>query len=387
MQLSKNIFILLFIASFLILCKKEQNSEVGSLPCTIPDVEKMLIDNSNKLGFDCFRQLSYLSATDENLLISPIGISLSLNALLQASQNRTNSEIKNCLNLNSLSDSIIISSYNHLNTLYSEIDINSKVLNSIKFAFGENFKLKSESDNFYASSKCTKIIYDENAGFIENIADKYYAQSLGNFQLINSFDFNASSKFQVRVEESPFYKSPNESNFVEMIVSKSQFNYFADQTVQVVELPLGRGNFNIMLIIPQNYESIDNFCKKLDYKIFEKIKKKFKPQLLEVIMPKIELTGIKTIKEVFNNSRIPSAFRPQIADFSKLSKDNNIYMIDFEHIVNLKIISSVDQNVDLAVDTFEKTTSGSILIDHPFVFIIYEKYSHGILSMGKICNI
>jgi len=387
MRFSINIFIVLLIASLLILCKKEHNGGVASVPCNIPNIEKTLIENSNQLGFDCFRRLSIANSEDENLIISPIGISLSLNSLLQASQNRTNSEIKNCLHLNNFNDSTIINGYNHLNKLYSEIDNDSKIINTSKIAFSESFKFEPNFQNFYAKSNYAEIISDNNAGFIDNINDNSSELNNGHFQMINSFNFDAKSKYQVRTEESPFYKSPNQSSFIQMIVSRSELNYYADQTVQAVELPLGRGNFNLLLILPQNSESINDLCNKMDVRILDRIKKKFKPMMIEVIMPKIELTEIKTMKEILKYNKIPSAFSDKIADFSKLSKHDRVYMNDFEHVINLSISSKENEEIEASNASPIIKKEGTLLIDHPYIFMIYEKYSEGILCIGKINNI
>ncbi len=385
MQIKKNIFIFLLFSCLFVFCKKEQTTEVLSKPCIIPDIEKILIDNSNHFGFNCFRQLAINTENDENILISPIGIALSLNSLLQASNNNTNNEIKLILHVINFKDSDIIEGFDHLNNLYSEIDYNSKIKNSSKIALSEEISLESKFKNLNKNNNYTGVIFDENAGFIEDINDKFSVSDVNSFQMINSFDFNSKSKYEVRVEESPFYKSPNESNFVEMIVSKSQLNYYSDQTVKAVELPLGRGNFNILLIVPQNTESIDDLCKKMDTRLLERIKNKFRTQLLEVIMPKIELTGIKTLKGILKSSLLSSGFKKSTADFSKLSKQNNLYLSDFEHITNLNISSNGIEKSDASTDSYQKEKT--VLIDHPFIFVIYEKYSQGILFIGKVGNL
>jgi serine protease inhibitor len=62
-------------------------------------------------------------------------------------------------------------------------------------------------------------------------------------------------------------------------------------------------------------------------------------------------------------------------------------MHDFEHIINLNITSNGIEQSDFPSESFENTKPESFIIDHPFVFIIYEKYSEGILCIGKISNI
>jgi len=385
MRIFKNINIFIFFVVLLNNCQKEQTTEIMSKPCNIPDIEKILVGNSNQLGFELFKQLSVIDEVGENLLISPIGITLSLNSLLQASDNITNSEIKRFLQIRNFQDTSVCNGFNHLNILYSEIDYHSKIQSSSKITLSQDISIEPGFTSFDVKSSYAEVIKDDDAGFIEDINDKFSERDNNAFQMINSFLFNSNSKYQTRIEESPFYKSPNESNFIEMIVSKSQFNYYSDQTVKAVELPLGRGNFNILLIIPKNSETILDLCNKLDKKLLERIKKKFRPQYLEVIMPKIDLTGVKTLKSILKNNRLSSGFIENSADFSKLSKQSNLYMSDFEHIVSLNISSNAEKQVSDASDLLFK--EAPILIDHPFIFIIYEKYSEGILFIGKIGNL
>ena len=385
MHIPKVIFILLILVGLFVNCNKEQTTEVLSKPCIIPDIEKILIDNSNQFGIYCFKQLSLSNEVTENILVSPIGISSSLNSLLQASNNQTNTEIKQILHINNIKDSTILKGFNHLNNLYSEIDYNSKIKNLSRIALSKDVYLEPKYKSIDKNNSFTEIIFDEDAGFIEDIHDKFSEADVNSFQMINAFNFSSKSKYEIRVEESPFYKSPNESNFVEMIVSKSELNYYSDQTVKAVELPLGRGNFNILLIVPQNTESLIDLCKKLDIKLLERIKKKFRPQLLEVIMPKMELNGIKTLKGILKSNHLSSGFKKTSADFSQLSKQNNLYLSDFEHITNLNISSNGIEKSDVSSDSYNK--GNTFLIDHPFIFIIYEKYSQGILFIGKIGNL
>jgi serine protease inhibitor len=171
-----------------------------------------------------------------------------------------------------------------------------------------------------------------------------------------------------------------------MIVSKAEFNYYQDQTVQAVEIPLGRGNFNLLLIVPQSSESIGDICRKLDRNLLERINRKFRTKQLEVIMPEIEMKGIKSYRDIFRNSKLSSGFKEKLADFSKLSKSNNLFLSDIEQITDLNI-SRKEADSDFGSGSDEKENQGTILIDHPFVFVIYEKYSNGILFIGKIVSL
>ncbi|MFN8254845.1 MAG: serpin family protein [Bacteroidales bacterium] len=357
-------------------CNKEHTNDLVSKPTVIPDYEKIIIENSNRLGFDCFKQLAVHYENNENIIVSPEGISQSLYFLIKASDKNTKSEIKKSLKINEIKDSVIEDGFKHLRKLYSTSDYSSRFANTFKIALNNDVSLEKEFENL--GNDNFKIETDENAGYIEVAETKE-----NSFQLINSLNFSGKSKNQVGVVESPFYNSPNDTRIVKMVITDAKMNYYSDQTIQVFELAIGKGSLNFMALIPQNNETIGDICRKLDTKLFEKIKSKFVAKQMQVFIPEIEFKGIKSYRDILKSKVIPTSFKEHSADYSPISKSSKLFLSDFEQIIDFNL-SSNDNESDLNINSLQ---GGSILVDHPFIFIIYEKYSGSILFLGKVVSI
>jgi len=378
----RNLIWIILLSMFLVVCNREQTEIIVPKSHTVEPIEKTLIERSNQLGFECLRKLSGNNLGGDNLIFSPINSFMSFNILLQASNDLTNREVKQYLHLTHLHDSSIIDGFENLNNLFSGIDnnsiINGKNMLAIKPEIDVNKDFSGKIDN----KKYTGILRDENAGFVENIKNN---SSVGRnfFQLINTIEFSAQIKYQNRIETSPFYSNPDESNFVKMSVSESEFNCYSDPSIQAVEVPLGRGNFNMLVIIPRGSQTIEGLANNIDDRLLKRIKSKFKMQQLEVYLPLIELSGVETLRNVFLASKLSNCFNKSRADFTRLSSNKPLYLSDFEQISSFKLNPSQLSNSHI----LSKASKSSFLVDKPFMFVVYEKFSEGVIFIGKITKL
>ena len=380
MTILKNTIILILISLFFVLCNKEQNEVIVPIAHTVDKAEKILLDVSNELGYNCFSNLSKKQADDKNLIVSPINSALAFNTLIYASDNETNKQLKQYLRINHLSDSEINVGFDNLNKLFTEIDINTELEGINVITVSPELELNKDFEDFITKRQYAKISKDENAGFVDEINSKKQHNSARSFQMINSLNFSSSIKYQKGVEEIPFYITPDETSFVKMIVAESEFNYYSDPSIQAVELPLGRGNYNLLMVVPQGSQTLKDLSIKMNDRLLKRIKSKFKPRTLEVYLPLLNLSGIETFRSTLSKGKMNNCFNKR-ADFSKLSPTKNIYISDFEQINNFKLTTANNQYQP--TDITEKST---FLIDHPFLFVVYEKYSEAIILIGKISN-
>lgn len=374
-----------FLISFLfVFCQQEKEEVFVPQPHSINSAEKVLLDVSNQLGYKCFNMLSQKHSADQNLVVSPVNATLAFNLLLNASDGGTATHIKQYLQVNHMNDTDIVSGFDKLNKLFSEIDVNTKVLSSNIVAADPDASIKPSFGDFVKKRAYTNITQVENSGFIEDIDRGNRVGDKAGFQMINSIDFTASLKYQTGARELPFYPNPDESYFIKMLVAESSFNYYSDVAIQAVELPLGRGNYNMLVVVPQGSQTLNELAKKMDGRLLNRIKNKFKMQAMEVYLPEIDLSGVETFKSVLSRNRLGNCFNKRKANFSKLSNDGPVYLSDFEQLVKFSVEQSPVMN---GADLSETKEKGSLLIDHPFLFVVYEKYSEAVLLIGKINNL
>ncbi len=379
----KNISLFLLFSVF-VFCNKEQNQRIFPKQYAIPGIEKSLIDKSNEIGFENFKYLLQSKNEDLNLLISPVCMSNSFNSLLQASNSTTRDRIKHYLQIKTIQDSALNKSYDYLHQVFAEIDKNTLLENAEIFAFSHDFIPEGGFKSFIDARKYISISNGSHSGFIadNNIQEKELSTS---FQYINSIHFKARSKFQKKLEESPFYFNPDKSDFVQMIVSEATYNYYGDASLKAVEIPLGRGNFNMLILIPQGSQTLDDLARKVDMRLLNKIRTRYKPQNLEIFMPKLHLSTMESYTGILKE-KLSCCFLPKDADFSGLSKIDRFYLNNFEQVINFELGFSTNSDLDINSETIntDKGEKGSVFIDHPFLFVIYEKYADAVLFIGRI---
>ncbi len=369
----KNTIILILLSVLFILCNKEQDEVIVPQAHTVDRAEKLLLETSNELGFNSFSALSQNHPENKNILISPINAVLAFNSLIHASNDATAQQIKHFLGVNHLKDSSITKGFDKLNRLFSEIDESTQIEGINTLLTAQDFALLTSFEKFVSVRNYMRISKD-----ISNSDNGKKGQPV---KMVNSMNFSAKIRFQKGINDLPFYNTPDEISFVKMLVAESKFNHYSDPAIQAVELPLGRGNYNLLMIVPQGSQTIENLTDKLDSRLINRIKSKFKRNALEVFLPMINFSGTETFNTILKKSRISSCFNNRKAVFSNLSSEKEAYLSDFEQTTefNLKVDESFSQST-----LVEKT---SLLIDRPFLFVVYEKYSDAVILIGKISHL
>jgi serine protease inhibitor len=377
------VFLLMLPFSF---CYKDQASQVIPKRYDIPASEKILVGRSNQLGFDNFRSLLKNKRPDENLIVSPIGLSFTLNSFMTSLSSPYRENIKLYWGFSDLQDSSIISGFDNLYKVFTEMDGNSFFKDMGNYVFSRELAFSQDFLSLIRKKKNMSQIVDQNARFINTTPEMKGGLENIDFKLINNFEFKARGKYQSRLEKLPFYYSPDKSDFVEMIVSEAMYNYYADAAIKAVQIPLGRGNYNLLVILPRETYSIDALASIVNLNKFDKIKSKFKALHLEVFMPKLHISSIESFASHFKKGCLNAYFMANGKEFNGIVDGSSCYMSDFEQVINMDYVYSANPELDNSKKTEynDLNEKESLFIDRPFLFIIYEKYSESIILMGKI---
>lgn len=372
--------ILLLIIIFLVNCNRNDEERIEPLKYKVEKTDKNILIASNDFGCKSFSSIALSKPDNENVITSPINFSLGLNVLLHASGNKNENYIKQLLGINFVKVDEINAGFDRLNQVLTEIDEYTKMSGENLFQVADNVNVSDRFKKFVSNRKYSRLL-DNNS------QEKADVQKLpfkpNSMNLSNSFNFEASLRNQKRTETQPFYNSPNESSFIEMIVTGGNYNYYNDITLQAVELPLGRGNFNMLLLVPKGAQTLNELVKKLDPRLINRIVSKCKKHAIEVYLPKLDLLSAESYKEVFAKDRIRNFFTPKKSDFTKVDKNGNVYLSDIEQTISFKLEENPLINTNLSYENNIET----FLVDNPFVFVVYEKYSNAIVLLGKICQL
>jgi len=362
---------ILLILSFLSFCSREQTEIVMPKPITFEKNQKHLIDADNRLGFDIYRNI-LKKENQGNILLSPLGLNKSLSLLAYGTKD--NYRIKRMLNLPKLENDAFLGEINTLNNTLFQLD------DFCKFTTSDMFVLH-EPNGFNNSFR--KLFQDDQGFKLQNSSDLSYSSS--NIVKVTGFDVQSdiylecNYKYQTGTTESPFYLNPNESKFVEMLICESEFNYYSDNILKAVEIPIGRGNFNALVIMPETGQTVESLKGKFNSYYLKAINNRFRKLNLSVYMPQLDIDYTCSFAEdmqktIFNKTLNNLAFEN--------INDKKLYLHDFSQSVKLKTISKPSSSGTVS----SNTPNSSIFIDRPFLFLITEKYSGSVVFIGQIAN-
>ncbi|RLD64739.1 MAG: hypothetical protein DRI95_10215 [Bacteroidetes bacterium] len=373
----KHIIAIIFIFSLFSLCSREQSAPVSPHLIKIKPEQKQLVSADNNMGYDIYKNLWNLKNQNSNILISPISLNKPISIILFGTNN--NYEVRKVLQFPNLKKEAIYTEINQLNNTIFNIDEHSEFKNITRFLTHKQNNITNEFKKFIRKNKIIKIDYynSDNSSQISNNISK---TSLFNIE--NEISLKCNFKYQTGKTESPFYTSPDLSKFVEMLICKSEFNFYSDDIIKAIEMPLGRGNYNALIILPESNQSLQNIKNKLNKHYINRINSKFRKLNLSVYVPQLDIKYNYSLNKSMNECSIHKLFSTKANKFKNISTNKDLYLNKLSQSATIKTVSKPIESKKL----FENEIKNSFFIDHPFLLIITEKYSGSILFIGQIIN-
>jgi serpin B len=170
---------------------------------------------------------------------------------------------------------------------------------------------------------------------------------------------------------------------------EAEFNYYEDETVQVLELPYKGGKIIMIVVLPRKILSDRDLLSFESSLTEEKLKayqtKMEKTKLDAIALPKFKIRTNYFLNENLIDLGMPTAFSER-ADFSKITgkKDFSISTVIHQAFVEVDE-KGTEAAATTAVIIFD--SMGKIFrADHPFLFYILDKETGTILFFGRVVD-
>jgi serpin B len=203
--------------------------------------------------------------------------------------------------------------------------------------------------------------------------------------LTNALYFKGSWSTPFKKENTkplPFI-APTGSVNVEMMNRVDTFNYFADATLQAIEIPYVQQSGLSMVILLPKAELGLSAIKLEDW--LPQQKAAFSPQVVDVLLPKFKVESAFDLKNPLQVLGMKDAFSEN-AKFSGITDQQ----ISLSAVVHKTFVETNEQGTEAAAATAVisvkgiLTPSATFRADHPFIFLIKEKNSGVILFIGQV---
>jgi len=409
-------WILLFSGIFLLnACEPNitgsDNGPSGELPRELAPTEMMLIEADRSFSYELFRKTVEYDSDSENLMISPLSISMALSMTLNGAQGQTFEDMRNTLYLADMNMDEINEAFQSLIELLSTVDpeVTFLIANSIWYRDGlpveEDFleRVKAYygaevSGLDFSDPASVDIINDwvrqNTDGLIEEIVEEIPEDIV--MYLINALYYQGDWLRQFDVEDTQkadFNLESGETVEVEMMRQDGLFATYMSNEVQMIELPYGDSLFSMTVMMPADPNMpIDQF---IEEKISAESLNTWRSNLsvdnreATVNLPKFELEYEIEYKDILKAMGMEIAFDEFEADFLGIAdvRPQNLYI---DHVTHKTFIRVDEEGTEAAAVTsvgmIPTSMPPQMIVDRPFVYIIYERVSGTNLFMGKVKN-
>lgn len=405
----KTLILLVVVLAFGMICSCQQVDSGNDVPKNIEMDEKssQLISADNEFGLEFFQQIRDES-TEENIMISPLSISVAFAMAYNGADGNTKTEMEKAMKLNGLTPEQINNSYKMLcNALQSlDKDVVFELANAIYYADG--FQVKTDflniNKNIYnaevekldfaapaAVETINNWVAEKTNDKITKIIEKL--NPLDRMVLLNAVYFNGIWKNKFAEEGThnlQFTKTDGTTIEVAMMNKEEKLDYTTNSLFSAIKMPYGEGQYNMIVMLPAIGKNSQDVISSLSSENWKNWESAFKViDNVVVTMPRFKYEFKTELEKVLTKMGMVKAFQPVIADFSKISAED-LYISAALHKSYIDVNENGTEAAAVTSITFSNTSAGNeppktyFTVNKPFVFAITEKDTKAILFIGEV---
>lgn len=356
-------------------CQTDESSVDENKTIQVDEKSAQLIEADNEFGLEIFRKIRE-NSDDENLMISPLSISVALAMAYNGADKDTKTEMEKAMKLNGLTTEQINSSYKMLVDALQSLDkdVVLEITNAIFYAEGFSVKPdflninKTVYDaevsklNFGSPSAVETIndwVTDKTRDKITKIIDQL--SPLDRMVLLNAVYFNGiwKTKFDEKGTHNLPFKKINETSIeVPMMKKEEKLEYSTNSLFSAVKMPYGKGQYNMIVMLPAEGKNSQDLIDALSVANWNNWMKSFEVKdPVVVTMPRFKFAFETKLNNVLAEMGMIKAFQPNIADFSKIS-DEDLYISSAVHKSFIDVNENGTEAAAVTSITFTTTSAG-----------------------------
>lgn len=382
---------------------------ITGLPRPLTAAEDRLVAADNRFAFNLFQRIARRAGPDSNLFLSPLSVAMALGMAYNGAAGATEQEMQHALELDGLALDDVNQSYRSLIALLRGLDphVAFTLANSVwhrpdftplpEFldATRTYFDARVESLDFRSPTAAPTInrwVSEQTQGKIPTIVPDPVPDDVVAY-LINAIYFKGDWTAQfdkASTRPAPFTLRDGATTTVPMMTHGRTvtLGLAADGGVTVLDLPYGGGAFSMTIALPRDAGGMDALVQDLTAERWNGWTAALDSASASVYLPKFTLTYGLRMNDVLSTLGMPSAFcGPWDTDFSRLDGRGQVCITEVRHKAFVDVNEEgTEAAAATSVGIGPTSLPPSIVVDHPFVFVIRERLSGTILFMGRVMN-
>jgi serine protease inhibitor len=401
--------ILLFVASILLLSSACHKTKLPTEPqqIAVNNKTQQLIQNNNQFGLELFQTVLKNEDSTRNVMISPLSATLALSMTYNGAAGDTKSAFENTFHLNGLTDTEINQSMLDLSDALVSVDklVQLNIANSIWYR--NSFQVESDFLNtnkkYYHAEVAALDFNDPNSkNTINQWVDKQTNHKIPSIVdqvspddimfLINAIYFKGDWKSEFKkadTENRPFYLENGQNIEVPTMSQETDMAYYNSDLFTAVDLPYGRGNFSMFLMLPNDGKTLSELEMALTQENWQSwIDNMGGPEKMTIRLPKFKFAYARPMKDDLISLGLGIAFS-DTADFSKINSGGGLTISRVKQKTFIEVNEEGTTAAAATSVTVGVTSAGPgaiVNFDHPFLFAIKENTTGTILFIGRVMD-
>ncbi len=390
-------------------CQQENMTNEGSKNIELDLKSAQLVEADNAFGLEIFQKIRE-SSKEENIMISPLSISVAFAMAFNGADKDTKTEMEKAMKLNGLTTEQINNSYKMLISALQSLDkeVVFEIANAIFYAEGFSVKpdflninktvynAEVQKLNFGSPTAVPAIngwVAEKTHDKIKSIIDQL--NPLDRMVLVNAIYFNGiwKNKFEEKgTHLLNFTKTGGVNIEVPTMKKEEKLNYTSNSLFSAVKMPYGNGQYSMIVMLPATNKNSQDLINELTPDKWNNWMKNFEVKDPVVVkMPRFKFAFETKLMDVLAQMGMVKAFQAGMADFSKISNEE-LYISSAVHKSFIDVNENGTEAAAVTGLTFTTTSAGNeppktyFNVDKPFVFAITEKDTDVILFIGEVRN-
>lgn len=386
------------------------NNDIPGLDLT--QAEKKVVSASGSFAFGLFSKMAE-QANGRNFFMSPLSVSMALAMTMNGASGQTYTDMQTTLGLSGLSEDEVNRSYRNIASLFGGLDpdVNFTIANSIwyrnTFSISDTFVNVNKE---YFDAEVSSLDFDD-PGAVDVINSWISAKTEDKIPkvleppidqgvmmyLIDALYFNGT--WQYRFDSSatkpmPFYLADGSQKDVPTMTVHDTLKYYNGDNLSVVELPYGKGDYSMWILLPAAGSSLSNLTNSMTADEYQTILNELRDADVQVELPRFRIKYDTLLNEPLRSLGMGIAFDPARADFSRMEEGGSRGALFISDVIHSTYIDVNEVGTEAAavtvVEMFRATSQaggeGPVFFkaDRPFMFLIKENHNNTIMFMGAV---
>jgi serpin B len=158
----------------------------------------------------------------------------------------------------------------------------------------------------------------------------------------------------------------------------------------VLELPYGKGDLAMLVLLPDAIDGLPDLGAKITTENLSRWQSGMRKQEVRVFLPRFRLTSQFQLADVLKAMGMTRAFTPGESDLSSMSSERELFV---SAVIHKAFVDVNEEGTEaaaatgIAVEAKAAITEPPVFrADHPFLLLIRDNRTGGILFLGRIVS-